>query len=400
MKGRGNRRAADVAVLSTRRQGRARRHHRARPRAGAHRRMVGDPPLRRQAACSVRRAGNRAFVFAVSGGPRPRGRGHDARLARDRKALRAAMRRVLRREGDSRPRTFVPAEAQAKRRMLGRTLAGTGDRAGRRAARAALQPRDLSDTHRRVRRRSPPRPRRRPRGGNDQRGDRVGHAAHVPRAARDRLPAGGRERLQQRRPRARRGDRGAQLPPRATRPARADRALRHRDRSGVARRGLAAARAAGVVVQDRSAGPDRRSARPRGVAAPHHGRGARAARRTATRRRPAAAWRDLRDRDLRGVLRGGSGDPAVRPAGDEPARGAGRRQRVPDPARGHQQRRRRGRLHRRRGRLLLAAGLLAVGSSAGGVLGARVGRRLSPGRLRAVVIVVGLAAIARLVFGS
>lgn len=44
-----------------------------------------------------------------------------------------------------------------------------------------------------------------------------------------------------------------------------------------------------------------------------------------------------------------------------------------------------------------AAAVLAVGSSAGGVLGARVGKRLSPATLRAVVVVVGLAAIARLV---
>jgi uncharacterized protein len=41
--------------------------------------------------------------------------------------------------------------------------------------------------------------------------------------------------------------------------------------------------------------------------------------------------------------------------------------------------------------------LIAVGSIAGGQLGAKVGRRLSPGTLRAVIIVVGLVAIAQLV---
>ena len=44
-----------------------------------------------------------------------------------------------------------------------------------------------------------------------------------------------------------------------------------------------------------------------------------------------------------------------------------------------------------------AAGLLAAGSSAGGLLGARIGRRLAPAALRVVVVVVGIAAILRLV---
>lgn len=43
-----------------------------------------------------------------------------------------------------------------------------------------------------------------------------------------------------------------------------------------------------------------------------------------------------------------------------------------------------------------AVALLAVGSTLGGQLGARVGRRLSPDALRAVIVVVGLAAIAKL----
>jgi uncharacterized membrane protein YfcA len=45
-----------------------------------------------------------------------------------------------------------------------------------------------------------------------------------------------------------------------------------------------------------------------------------------------------------------------------------------------------------------AAALVAAGSIAGGALGARLGRRLSPATLRAVVVAVGLAAIAQLVF--
>jgi hypothetical protein len=43
-----------------------------------------------------------------------------------------------------------------------------------------------------------------------------------------------------------------------------------------------------------------------------------------------------------------------------------------------------------------AAGLIAVGSIVGGLIGARVGRRLSPAVLRAVIVVVGLAAVAKL----
>ncbi|HYO86001.1 MAG TPA: sulfite exporter TauE/SafE family protein [Dermatophilaceae bacterium] len=42
------------------------------------------------------------------------------------------------------------------------------------------------------------------------------------------------------------------------------------------------------------------------------------------------------------------------------------------------------------------AALIGLGSLAGGVIGARVGRRLPPGRLRAVIIIVGSVAILRL----
>lgn len=43
-----------------------------------------------------------------------------------------------------------------------------------------------------------------------------------------------------------------------------------------------------------------------------------------------------------------------------------------------------------------AAGLIAVGSIVGGLIGARVGRKLSPPVLRAVIVVVGLVAVAKL----
>jgi uncharacterized membrane protein YfcA len=43
-----------------------------------------------------------------------------------------------------------------------------------------------------------------------------------------------------------------------------------------------------------------------------------------------------------------------------------------------------------------AAGLIAAGAVLGGVLGAKIGRRLSPTALRAVIVIVGVAAIVKL----
>jgi uncharacterized membrane protein YfcA len=43
------------------------------------------------------------------------------------------------------------------------------------------------------------------------------------------------------------------------------------------------------------------------------------------------------------------------------------------------------------------AGLIAAGSIAGGALGARYGRRLDPGALRVLIVLIGIAAIVRLV---
>ena len=44
-----------------------------------------------------------------------------------------------------------------------------------------------------------------------------------------------------------------------------------------------------------------------------------------------------------------------------------------------------------------AVGLIAIGSISGGALGARYGRRLAPGPLRALIVTVGIVAIVRLV---
>jgi hypothetical protein len=43
-----------------------------------------------------------------------------------------------------------------------------------------------------------------------------------------------------------------------------------------------------------------------------------------------------------------------------------------------------------------AAGLIALGSVLGGQIGARVGRKLPPAALRAVIVCVGIAAIVKL----
>ena len=46
----------------------------------------------------------------------------------------------------------------------------------------------------------------------------------------------------------------------------------------------------------------------------------------------------------------------------------------------------------------VVAGLIAVGSAAGGVLGARVGRKLPALALRIIIVVIGLVAVTKLVF--
>ena len=44
-----------------------------------------------------------------------------------------------------------------------------------------------------------------------------------------------------------------------------------------------------------------------------------------------------------------------------------------------------------------AAGLIAAGAAIGGVIGARVGRRLPPCAARLIIVVVGIVAIIKLV---
>jgi hypothetical protein len=76
----------------------------------------------------TRRVGASTFVFATRAGRVRAIAVTRSSFARDRAALRSAMRRVVAAKADSRPRRFVPAEAQAKPAMLGRSLASSGDR--------------------------------------------------------------------------------------------------------------------------------------------------------------------------------------------------------------------------------------------------------------------------------
>jgi hypothetical protein len=133
VKGKANTTAADVAVLdqegtvelvgSTAVGRNALGVGVGRSAAAVHRaRHAGDGLL-------VRRSGNRAFVFATAKGRVRAVAVTTSRFASRQSALRLAMRRLLRATADNRPRKFVPAEAQATPRMLGRPLAGVGDQA-------------------------------------------------------------------------------------------------------------------------------------------------------------------------------------------------------------------------------------------------------------------------------
>jgi hypothetical protein len=82
---------------------------------------------RRPGGLLVRRSGSRTYVWAVSRGRIAAVAVTTTRFARDVRALRAAMRRVVAAKADNRPKRFVPAAAQATPRMLGRSLASTGD---------------------------------------------------------------------------------------------------------------------------------------------------------------------------------------------------------------------------------------------------------------------------------
>jgi hypothetical protein len=121
--GKGNRHAADVAVLS---------------KAGVVE-LVGSTALKHRAfglvvggpakgnGLQVQRRAGRAFVALVRGGIVRAVAVTTTKLASDKAALRAAMRRVTTAKADSTPRKFVPAPKQAEGRMLGRALAETGN---------------------------------------------------------------------------------------------------------------------------------------------------------------------------------------------------------------------------------------------------------------------------------
>ena len=223
---------------------------------------------------------------------------------------------------------------------------------------------------------------------------------HLPGADRARLPAAGRQRLQQHRPRPGRGRRRLRLPARAARPAQPG-----RSGSGVfsVLGGIAGATlllelpasafdaivpiliaiALVLVVAPAADRPrPRRPARAEG------------------RARRRAAGGDHGERRLRRLLRRRPGHPARRHPRDRDPR------RPPAPQRA-QERARRAR-QRDRGPDLRLRGRRRLGGRrpdrrrldrSAGCVGAHYGRRLEPNVLRALIVVLGLVAIARLTFG-
>ena len=130
VKGARNKRAADVAVLSqagrvqlvgTTARGRSAGSVRIGDAAATARGRAAGGGLR------VARDGKRAFVYAVRDGRVRALAVTTAAFAADAKALRSAIDRVLSARASGAVRRFVPAEAQAKGSMLGRTLAGSAD---------------------------------------------------------------------------------------------------------------------------------------------------------------------------------------------------------------------------------------------------------------------------------
>ncbi len=71
----------------------------------------------------VQRSGSRVFAFATKAGRVRAVAVTTSSFARNRAELRRAMRQVNRARADNRPRSFVPAAAQAKPRMAGRSIA-------------------------------------------------------------------------------------------------------------------------------------------------------------------------------------------------------------------------------------------------------------------------------------
>ncbi|MFL5846249.1 MAG: Coagulation factor 5/8 type domain-containing protein [Solirubrobacteraceae bacterium] len=123
VRGANNRHAADVAVLDKR--GIVQLVGATADKRFAQGITVGDrapgPGL------TVRRAGNRAYVFAAKSGRVSAVAVTTAGFAKHRSALRKAMRQVVTARADNHPRKFIPNPAQADGRLLGRAIAGSGN---------------------------------------------------------------------------------------------------------------------------------------------------------------------------------------------------------------------------------------------------------------------------------
>jgi hypothetical protein len=76
----------------------------------------------------AQRAGRSTFVFATRARRVRAIAVMPAALARDRRAMREAMGKIVAAKASSAPRRFVPAEPKADQAMLGRALASSGDR--------------------------------------------------------------------------------------------------------------------------------------------------------------------------------------------------------------------------------------------------------------------------------
>ena len=123
VRGKNNRRAADVAVLS--KAGNVQLVGSTANKRFAGGVEVGEPAV--GAGTVVRRKGDRAYVHVVRDGRVRAIAVTTTTLAGNRAALRAAMRRVLSAKASNRKRRFVPSKAQAEGRMLGRSLAGSSN---------------------------------------------------------------------------------------------------------------------------------------------------------------------------------------------------------------------------------------------------------------------------------
>jgi hypothetical protein len=129
--GKGNRHAADVAVLS--KSGvvqlvgsTARQDIAAGVEVGRTARAVrGTQEL--GGGLFLRQAHRRAYVYVVRAGRVRAAAVTTTGFAAHRAELRSAVRRVLSARADNAPRRFIPAAAQAKGRLLGRALAATGN---------------------------------------------------------------------------------------------------------------------------------------------------------------------------------------------------------------------------------------------------------------------------------